>query len=97
MTDPYPSSPFLKTHPDPEERYCAGMKKGECSWHRGRAVGGTTNINGMFYVRGECYCAILEFRPDIRTDDSSAKRERKWQLQLRGPFIYDVRTEWEGV
>ena len=53
MTDPYPSSPFLKTHPDPEERYCAGMKKGECSWHRGRAVGGTTNINGMFYVRGE--------------------------------------------
>ena len=48
---PFPS--LVKTHPDPEERYCAGMKKGECSWHRGRAVGGTTNINGMFYVRGE--------------------------------------------
>ena len=88
-----PLPPFLKTHPDPEERYCAGMKKGECSWHRGRAVGGTTNINGMFYVRGECYCTVLyssfgqTYRQMTQTDDStdsSAKRERKWQLQLRG-------------
>ena len=48
-----PSSSCLpKTEPDPHERYCAGMKKGMCSWHRGKAVGGTTNINGMFYVRG---------------------------------------------
>ena len=47
-----PLLPFPKTEPDPHERYCAGMKKGQCSWHRGRAVGGTTNINGMFYVRG---------------------------------------------
>ena len=42
-----------KTHPDPHGRYCAGMFDGQCKWHRGRAVGGTTNINGMFHVRGK--------------------------------------------
>ena len=43
----------MKTHPDPHGRYCAGMFDGQCKWHRGRAVGGTTNINGMFHVRGK--------------------------------------------
>ena len=52
MTNP-PSSFLIKTHPDPHGRYCAGMFDGQCKWHRGRAVGGTTNINGMFHVRGK--------------------------------------------
>lgn len=28
------------------------MKRGQCSIHRGRALGGSSNVNGMIYIRG---------------------------------------------
>eukprot|EP00095_Tigriopus_kingsejongensis_P012429 snap_masked-scaffold924_size80766-processed-gene-0.4 protein:Tk12429 transcript:snap_masked-scaffold924_size80766-processed-gene-0.4-mRNA-1 annotation:"glucose dehydrogenase" len=31
---------------------CLGMKNTQCSWHRGRVIGGTSVINGMLYTRG---------------------------------------------
>eukprot|EP00095_Tigriopus_kingsejongensis_P012465 snap_masked-scaffold898_size83862-processed-gene-0.9 protein:Tk12465 transcript:snap_masked-scaffold898_size83862-processed-gene-0.9-mRNA-1 annotation:"glucose dehydrogenase" len=31
---------------------CLGMKDGSCKWHRGKAIGGSSNINGMLYNRG---------------------------------------------
>ena len=66
-----------KTEPDPHERYCAGMKKGQCSWHRGRAVGGTTNINGMFYVRGGLVTSSLgQTVRQRRIASRIAKREK---------------------
>ena len=32
--------------------YCLGMKHNSCAWHAGKAIGGTTVMNGMLYVRG---------------------------------------------
>lgn len=31
---------------------CLGMVNGQCSWHRGKVIGGTSTINGMLYTRG---------------------------------------------
>ncbi|TRY78063.1 hypothetical protein TCAL_10577 [Tigriopus californicus] len=31
---------------------CLGMVHGQCSWHRGKVIGGTSTINGMLYTRG---------------------------------------------
>ena len=33
-------------------RYCMGMENQSCVVHSGRAVGGSTVINGMLYFRG---------------------------------------------
>jgi choline dehydrogenase len=40
-----------KTRPD--GRTCLGMVGKQCSWHRGKAVGGSSNINTMIYMRGD--------------------------------------------
>ena len=42
-----------KTEPEPAS--CFAMNNRECSWHRGKAIGGTSAINGMLYVRGSRY------------------------------------------
>ena len=40
-----------KNQPDGDT--CLAMNNGQCSWHRGKALGGSTTINGMLYVRGD--------------------------------------------
>jgi choline dehydrogenase len=42
---------FLRTESDGKS--CLAMKKGECSWHCGKCLGGSSSINGMLYVRGD--------------------------------------------
>jgi choline dehydrogenase-like flavoprotein len=42
---------FSRTEPD--GRSCLAMKNGQCSWHRGKCLGGSSSINGMIYVRGD--------------------------------------------
>ena len=37
----------------PDGRNCLGMRGGECVWHRGRVIGGSSNIHAMMYHRGE--------------------------------------------
>ncbi|XP_043603588.1 glucose dehydrogenase [FAD, quinone]-like [Bombus pyrosoma] len=41
-----------KYQTEPNENYCRAMKKGHCLWPRGKAVGGSSTINYMLYVRG---------------------------------------------
>ena len=36
----------------PDGRSCLGMEGGECLWHRGKVVGGTSVINAIIYNRG---------------------------------------------
>ena len=36
---------------DPEAASCLAMNDRRCSWHRGKAIGGTSAINGMIYIR----------------------------------------------
>jgi len=37
---------------EPEAASCLAMNGRRCSWHRGKAIGGTSAINGMLYIRG---------------------------------------------
>jgi len=37
---------------EPESASCLAMNDRKCSWHRGKAIGGTSAINGMLYIRG---------------------------------------------
>lgn len=39
-----------KTEPGP--RYCLGFNKNECSWPRGKVMGGSSVLNYMIYTRG---------------------------------------------
>ena len=36
----------------PDGRNCQGMVNRQCVWHRGRAIGGTSNLDSMVYIRG---------------------------------------------
>ncbi|KAI7815409.1 glucose dehydrogenase [Rhyzopertha dominica] len=36
----------------PQTDSCQAMKQHRCTYHRGRALGGTSTINGMLYIRG---------------------------------------------
>jgi len=38
---------------EPDGQSCLAMNGGRCSWHRGKAIGGSSAINGMIYVRGD--------------------------------------------
>ena len=37
---------------EPDGETCLAMNEGKCSWHRGKAIGGSSAINGMVYIRG---------------------------------------------
>lgn len=39
-----------RTEPDPNS--CLGFIGGQCSWPRGKVLGGTSVLNGMLYIRG---------------------------------------------
>ncbi|XP_054004443.1 glucose dehydrogenase [FAD, quinone]-like [Hylaeus anthracinus] len=38
--------------PEPSNASCLAMKNHQCTWPRGKALGGTTILNGMMYSRG---------------------------------------------
>jgi choline dehydrogenase len=35
-----------------DKRICFGLEGGRCVFHRGKAIGGSSNINTMLYIRG---------------------------------------------
>jgi choline dehydrogenase-like flavoprotein len=37
---------------NPDGKSCLGMRNQQCIWHRGHALGGSSIMNGMLYVRG---------------------------------------------
>ena len=37
----------------PDGRNCLGMRGGSCVWHRGRVIGGSSNMHAMMYHRGK--------------------------------------------
>ncbi|PNF21091.1 hypothetical protein B7P43_G05544, partial [Cryptotermes secundus] len=37
---------------EPKKGMCEGLQNGQCSWPRGKVLGGTSTINAMLYVRG---------------------------------------------
>ncbi|XP_076624423.1 glucose dehydrogenase [FAD, quinone]-like [Colletes latitarsis] len=36
----------------PSDKYCQERENQQCSWPRGKALGGSSTINGMLYIRG---------------------------------------------
>ncbi len=44
---------FFVFRTEPDGKSCLAMKHGQCSWHRGKCLGGSSAINGMLYVRGD--------------------------------------------
>ena len=38
---------------EPNSKSCLAMIDGKCSLHRGKAIGGSSVLNGMLYVRGD--------------------------------------------
>ena len=38
---------------EPNGKSCLAMIDGKCSLHRGKAIGGSSVLNGMLYVRGD--------------------------------------------
>uniref|UniRef100_A0A6E8VH75 Glucose-methanol-choline oxidoreductase N-terminal domain-containing protein n=1 Tax=Anopheles coluzzii TaxID=1518534 RepID=A0A6E8VH75_ANOCL len=41
-----------KFRTEPSDRFCLAMKDQRCRWPRGKALGGSSTINAMLYVRG---------------------------------------------
>lgn len=37
---------------EPQEYSCQGLTNKKCKWYAGRALGGSSSINAMLYVRG---------------------------------------------
>lgn len=37
---------------DASDKYCIGLEQGKCNWPKGRALGGTSVINFLIYIRG---------------------------------------------
>lgn len=37
---------------EPDEKYCQGIKNQQCIWAKGKALGGSSVINAMLYIRG---------------------------------------------
>ncbi len=37
----------------PDGKTCTAMRKGICVYHRGKAIGGSSNLNSLIYIRGE--------------------------------------------
>ncbi len=54
---------------EPDGKACHGMINQSCIYHRGRAIGGTSILNSLIYIRGEQLSknAIINFTHIIRT------------------------------
>ncbi|CAB3220561.1 unnamed protein product [Arctia plantaginis] len=67
-------------HSQPQEGACRGYKKKGCAWPRGKLLGGSSSINGMFYVRGN--------RADY--DEWAASGNNGWSYEDVLPYFLKI-------
>lgn len=61
----------------PQEGACRGYKTKRCAWPRGKTLGGSSSINGMFYVRGN----------KLDYDEWAASGNKGWSYEEVLPYF----------
>lgn len=67
-------------HNQPQEGACRSYRKKGCAWPRGKVLGGSSSINGMFYVRGN--------RADF--DEWAARGNNGWSYEDVLPYFLKI-------
>ncbi|CAG5052990.1 unnamed protein product [Parnassius apollo] len=84
---------------DSQENACLNYKDQKCYWPRGKVLGGTSSINGMFYVRGnkQDYDDWSSISPDWGYDSVLEYFKKSEKLELKDRYKNDIDMKYHGT